>query len=420
MVRKAGQSKSRAQDFADRAAFWLTVAAVTGGAVTLAAWLALGREFDFALERTVTVMVIACPHALGLAIPLVVAVVTSMSAKRGLLIRNRTAFESAFRLDTIVFDKTGTLTKGEFEVSEVAALGGADRAEVLRLAASVERESEHRIAAAVVKKAEEEDVGTLEIEGFEAVPGKGARAVIDGQEAAVGSVSLIEGHEGEEAESAGSLRDEARRAIERMEGKGMTTVVVLSGGGIVGVIGLSDTIREGSRRAVGDLKGMGFGIALITGDSEAAAEAVAGELGIDEFYAGVLPDKKSERIAELQREGRKVAMVGDGVNDAPALARADVGIAIGTGTDVAVETADVVLVEDDPRDVVGVVSLSRATRRKMWQNLVWATGYNLVALPLAAGVLYGQGIVLAPAMGALIMSLSTVIVAVNARLLRVG
>ncbi len=408
MVREAGRSKSRAQDFADKAAFWLTVIAVTAGAVTLSSWLFLGEDFEFALERMVTVMVITCPHALGLAIPLVIAVITALSARNGLLIRNRTAFESAQRLDTIVFDKTGTLTKGEFGVSDVISLGDWNREEILACAASIENESEHTIARGIVKKAKEEDLQLYEIEHFEALTGKGAKAFIQGKEVLVGNPSLLE--------QANGVSDEQRKTIENTGSQGKTTVIVLSGGKVQGLITLSDVIRKESRKAVRDLKDMGYQIAMITGDNENTAKSVARELGIEKYFAGVLPDEKSERIKQLQNEGKKVAMVGDGINDAPALAQADVGIAIGAGTDVAVETADVILVENDPEDVVDIISLSRLTRRKMKQNLAWAAGYNVIAIPLAAGILYRQGIVLAPAVGALIMSLSTVIVAVNAKL----
>lgn len=409
MVRKAGESKSRAQDFANKAAFWLTLIAVTVGAVTIGSWLIIGKEFVFALERMVTVMVITCPHALGLAIPLVIAVVTSLSAKNGLLIRNRTAFEAALKLDTVVFDKTGTLTEGKFGVSEVISFGDWSREELLRRAASLENESEHSIARGIVKKALGEGLDLYAVESFEAIPGKGAKAVVDGKEILVGNKSLVK---------EGNISEAAKSRIDEVSSQGVTTVIVISGGEVQGVIGLSDVIREESREAIKKLRDMGFQIVMITGDNEATARSVAEELGIDRYFSEVLPDQKSEKIKELQREGRKVAMVGDGVNDAPALAQADVGIAIGAGTDVAVETADVVLVENDPQDVVDTVFLSRITRKKMKQNLAWATGYNVVAIPLAAGVLYSQGIVLAPAVGALVMSLSTVIVAINARLVK--
>ena len=407
LVKKAGESKSRAQAFADRAAFWLTVVAVTVGAATLVSWLFYGKEFVFALERMVTVMVITCPHALGLAIPLVIAVIISLSAKNGLLIKNRTAFETAFKLDTMVFDKTGTLTKGEFGVSEVVSLGDWSEDEVLKMAASIEKESEHSIAKAIVKKAGEEEIQLEEVKNFEAIPGRGAKAQVKGKEVLAGNESLLKELE--------SVPEKTKDAIEKISSKGMTTVVVIAGGKVIGVIGLSDIVRDESRSAIRDLKDMGFTIAMITGDNEATAKSVAEDLGIDEYFAEVLPEEKSEKIKQLQEKGNKVAMVGDGVNDAPALAQADLGIAIGAGTDVAAETADVILVESDPQDAADIVSLSRLTRKKMKQNLAWATGYNVIAIPLAAGILYNQGVVLAPAVGALVMSLSTVIVAINAR-----
>jgi Cu2+-exporting ATPase len=410
LVKQAGESKSKVQDFADKAAFWLTLASVTVGAVTLASWLILGKEFVFALERMVTVMIITCPHALGLAIPLVIAVITSISAKNGLLIRNRTAFEGALRLDTIVFDKTGTLTKGTFGVSDVISLGEWSREEIMKNAASVENESEHSIARGIVEKAKEENLELQEIEHFEALPGKGAKALIAGKQIFVGNTSLLE--------EADSVSEEQKRRIQGISAQGKTTVLVLSDRKIQGLIGLSDIIREESKEAVKDLKDMGYQIAMITGDNQETAKSVADELRIEKYFAEVMPEEKPEKIKELQNEGKKVAMVGDGVNDAPALAQADVGIAIGAGTDVAVETADVILVENDPKNVVDTISLSRMTRKKMKQNLAWATGYNVIAIPLAAGVLYNYGIILAPAVGALVMSLSTVIVAINAKLVK--
>jgi Cu2+-exporting ATPase len=410
LVKQAGESKSRTQDFADRAAFWLTIIAISVGIVTLASWLILGKEFVFSLERMVTVMVVTCPHALGLAIPLVIAVITALSAQNGLLIRNRTSFETAFQLNTIVFDKTGTLTRGEFGVSEVVSVENWSRKKLLESAASIEKESEHSIAKAIVRKADEENLKLHDIENFEALPGKGAKAIIEGGEVFVGNKSMLQEVTG--------VTEKAKNEIENISSKGMTTVIVISGGKVQGVIGLSDLIRDESRSAIEDLKGMGFEIAMITGDNEPTAQFVAEKLGIDKYFAEVLPDEKSDKIKELQKNGKKVAMVGDGVNDAPALAQADLGIAIGAGTDVAVETADVVLVENDPEGVMDIISLSRLTRKKMKQNLAWATGYNIIAIPLAAGILYNQGIVLAPAVGALIMSFSTVIVAVNAKLVK--
>ncbi len=409
LVRTAGESKSKAQSFANKAAFWLTLIAVTAGVVTLISWLMLGKEFVFALERMVTVMVITCPHALGLAIPLVIAVITALSAQNGLLIRNRTAFESARNLQTIVFDKTGTLTKGEFGVSDIISLGDWSEDDLLRKVASVEINSEHTIAKGIVKKAKEKNLKLSKVEKFEAIAGKGAKAQIEGEKIFVGSKGIFD--------IANVKSVEAEKKMEEIASQGKTIVFVISGKKIQGIIGLSDIIRDESKEAVGKMKDLGLEMAMITGDNNATAKYVAGELGLDTYFAEVLPDKKSEKIKQLQRQGKKVAMVGDGVNDAPALAQADVGIAIGAGTDVAVETADVILVKNDPRNVVDIIALSRATQRKMVQNLVWATGYNIFAIPLAAGVLYKYGIILAPAVGALVMSLSTIIVAINARLI---
>jgi len=409
LVRTASESKSRAQGFANKAAFWLTLIAITAGTVTLIAWIILGKEFVFALERMVTVMVITCPHALGLAIPLVIAVITALSAQNGLLIRNRTAFENARNLQTIVFDKTGTLTKGEFGVSDIISLGDWSEDDLLRKVASIETNSEHTIAKGIVKKAKEKNLKLSKVEKFEAIAGKGAKAQIEGEEIFVGSKGIFD--------VANVKSVEAEKRMEEIASQGKTIVFVISGKKIQGIIGLSDIIRDESKEAAGKLKDLGLEMAMITGDNNATARYVAGELGLDTYFAEVLPDKKSEKIKQLQRQGKKVAMVGDGVNDAPALAQADVGIAIGAGTDVAVETADVILVKNDPRNVVDVIALSRATQRKMVQNLVWATGYNIFAIPLAAGVLYKYGIILPPAVGALVMSLSTIIVAINARLI---
>ena len=398
---------------------WLTVIALTAGGVTLAAWLGTGSEFSFALERMVTVMVITCPHALGLAIPLVVAVSTGISAREGLLVRDRSAFERARALDAVVFDKTGTLTEGRFGVADVVPLARAgatvgsgdpqfDEDEILRLAASLESRSEHPIAAGIVRGAEERGVDYGAPESFEAIPGKGARARVDGREVAVVSPGYLVEH---------GLAGEDERWGERA-GQGPTVVYLLLDGEPVGALALADVIRPESRDAVDRLKAMGVRVVMLTGDAEEVARWVADELGLDEYFAEVLPDEKSARIRELKERGWKVAMTGDGVNDAPALVEADV--AIGAGTDVAIESADIVLVKSDPRDVTELVELARATYRKMVQNLAWATGYNVVAIPLAAGVLVGAGILLSPAVGAALMSVSTVIVAVNARLLGRG
>jgi Cu2+-exporting ATPase len=409
MVRRAGESKSHAQGIADRAAFWLTLIAIGAGLITLFTWLASGQEFVFALERMVTVMVITCPHALGLAVPLVIAMITTVSAKRGLLIRQRTQFEGARSLDVVVFDKTGTLTRGRFGVTDIVAFGDWDEDMVLRRAAGVEQNSEHSIGRGIARKAEERNLRAGRVEKFEALPGKGAKASVDGEMVYVGNLGI-----------AGEIAAETGDAGERMKdlaSQGKTVVLVATEAGPKGLIALADEIRDESREAIRQLKQRGIEVAMITGDNEATAARVARDLDIETYFSGVLPDKKSEKVRELQDRGKKVAMVGDGVNDAPALAQADLGIAIGAGTDVAMETADVVLVDSDPGDVLNVISLSDLTRRKMLQNLAWATGYNVVAIPLAAGVLYQYGIILPPALGALIMSVSTVIVAVNARLI---
>jgi Cu2+-exporting ATPase len=410
LVEQASASKSRAQGLADKAAFALTVIALVAGGATLAAWLVLGQRFAFALERMVTVMVITCPHALGLAVPLVVAMITAVSARNGLLIRRRIQFENARNLDTIVFDKTGTLTRGQFGVSDVVSFGDWSRDDLLRKAASIEQNSEHSIARGIVRKAREEGLKLASIADFDSIPGQGAKATVEGEEVYVGNMRIVE--------TARADIGQVSVKVDEIASQGKTIVLVISGGKVQGLIALADIIREESKQAVAMLKDLHLQIAMITGDNEATARYVAKELGLDAYFAEVLPDKKSEKIKELQGQGRRVAMVGDGVNDAPALAQADVGIAIGAGTDVAIETADIILVENDPRDVADVILLSRLTNRKMVQNLVWATGYNVIAIPLAAGVLYGYGIVLPPAAGALVMSLSTIIVAINARLIR--
>ncbi len=409
LVREASESKSRVQDFADRAAFWLTIIAITAGTVTIVSWLILGKEFVFALERMVTVMVITCPHALGLAIPLVIAVITGLSAQNGLLIRNRTAFENAYNLQTIVFDKTGTLTKGEFGVTDIISFADWSEEDLLRKVASIEINSEHAIAEGIIKKAKEKNLALYKVEKFESISGKGAKAQVEGEEIYIGNKRILE--------KAKVKSDEADEKINEIASQGKTIVLVISKEKVQGIIGLADIIRSESIEAVKKLKALGFEVAMITGDNKATAEYVAKEIGLDIYFAEVLPDKKSEKIKELQKQGKTVAMVGDGVNDAPALAQADVGIAIGAGTDVAIETADVILVDNDPRGVADVISLSRITQRKMKQNLAWAAGYNIFAIPLAAGILYNYGIILTPAVGAIIMSLSTVIVAVNARLI---
>ena len=410
LVREAQASQSRTQNLADRAAYWLTLIALTAGALTFGAWYAgLGESFVFSLERTVTVMVITCPHALGLAIPLVVAVSTGLGAQRGLLIRDRAAFERARDLDTVVFDKTGTLTEGRFGVTDVLVFEATGEDEVIRQAAAVEQSSEHPIAAGILRAAEDRGLDVPDAADFEAITGKGVRATVDGAEVRVLSPG-----------AADEAVEWPAHDAETLGAQGKTVVYVVRDGVALGALALADVIREESREAIRTLHDLGIDVVMLTGDNERVARWVAEELGLDRVIAEVLPDEKSQVIKDLQAEGRLVAMTGDGVNDAPALATADVGIAIGAGTDVAVETADIVLVESDPRDAVDVIRLAQATYRKMVQNLWWATGYNVVAIPLAAGVLATAGIVLSPAMGAVLMSLSTVIVAVNARFLHLS
>jgi Cu2+-exporting ATPase len=408
LVRRAQQTRSRTQDLANRAAMWLTVIAIAAGATTLVAWLVGGRTFDFALERMVTVMVITCPHALGLAVPLVVAVSTAISARNGLLIRDRAAFERARALDAVVFDKTGTLTEGRFGVTDVISLDGRSETDVLRFAAALESRSEHPIAAGIVRAATERGISYPAASEVSAIPGKGARGKLEGVEVNVVSPGFLR----ERSQSVSDAR------VARVAEQGKTVVYVLVDSNVVGAIALADIIRPESREALQRLKQMGIRAMMLTGDSQPVARWVAHELDLDEYFAEVLPDQKAAKIREIKARELTVAMVGDGVNDAPALVEADVGIAIGAGADVAIESADIVLVRSDPRDVPAIVGLARATYRKIVQNLWWATGYNAVAVPLAAGVLYrATGILLSPALGAVFMSVSTVIVAVNAQLL---
>ncbi len=409
LVSQSQESKSRTQDLANRAAFILTVIALTVGAVTLLAWLSYGREFVFAIERSVTVMVITCPHALGLAIPLVVAVSTSLAAKSGLLIRERQAFERARNLQAVVFDKTGTLTEGRFGVTDIISFSEMAQDEVLRLAASLESNSGHPIAQGVYNSAVEKDIELAKVEGFESIAGKGVKGTVEGRELMMVSPGYLQ-ENGIEVKAGGEK-------IEQVQQQGKTVVFLLDGEEPLGAVALADIIRSESREAIEQLKNMGVNCMMLTGDNRFVAKWVAEELKLDDYFAEVLPHQKAEKIKEVQ-EQYVVAMVGDGVNDAPALVQADVGIAIGAGTDVAVESADIVLVKNDPRDAVDIISLSRKTYSKMFQNLLWATGYNAFAIPLAAGVAYSWGILLSPAVGAILMSLSTVIVAINARLLK--
>ncbi|HIQ30839.1 MAG TPA: heavy metal translocating P-type ATPase [Aquifex aeolicus] len=410
LVQEAQESKTRLQDMADRVAFYLTIAAIGIGSLSFILWVLVGDDVRFAVERAVTVMVIACPHALGLAIPLVVAISTSFSAKNGILVRNRLALETIKGVDAVMFDKTGTLTEGRFGVTDVFSKGMSEN-ELLALAAAVERSSEHVIALAVVEEAEKRGMSVENAADVKAVPGKGIVGRVDGRDVAVGTVLLME-------ELDVSMDGDVIEATKKLESQGKTTIFVAVDGRLVGCVALADKVREESLQAVRELKSMGKRVVMITGDSEKVALYVAQKLGVDEVFARVLPHQKEEKVKELQSRGMKVAMVGDGVNDAPALARADVGVAIGSGTDVAVESADIILVKSDPRDVVKVMELSRTTVRKMIQNLLWATGYNVITVPLAAGVAAPVGIILKPAVGAVFMSLSTVIVAVNAMLMK--
>ena len=407
MVRQAQASRSRTQDLANRAAQWLTYTALSVGAVTLIAWLAVGQSFNFSLARMVTVMVITCPHALGLAVPLVVAVSTSLAAGNGLLIRDRAAFERARNLQAIVFDKTGTLTEGRFGVSHIVELASRSEQDVLRLAAGLESQSSHPIAAGIVAFARARDLRLGQVTEFENLPGKGAQARVDGRRIQVVSPGYLR------AESIELASDEPNKLM----AQGKTVVFVLEDGAPIGAIALGDVIRPESRQAIDHLKGMGIQCMMLTGDGRAVAQAVAAELGLDDFFAEVLPHEKAAKIKQVKSRGLSVAMVGDGVNDAPALVESDLGIAIGAGTDVAIQSADIVLVRSDPRDVADIMALSRATYSKMIQNLLWATGYNAFAIPLAAGAAYSVGVVLTPAFGAALMSLSTIIVAINAQLL---
>jgi Cu2+-exporting ATPase len=411
LVEQAQTSRSRAQALADRAAFLLTVIAIVAGGVTLVVWLALGAPGAFAVERVVAVLVVACPHALGLAVPLVIAISTTLGARSGLLVRDRRGLEEARHLTTVVFDKTGTLTRGEFRVVDIGTDGSLDLDDALAIAASVERDSEHTIAQGIVKSAEERNLVVPTATQFEAIPGHGVRAVVDGREFHMGGPAMLRRLH---VAPAGDVRAVAERAAAR----GQASVYLLTSTTAIAVFAVADAVRPESSEAIRRLHDQGIEIVMLTGDAKAVAEAVAADLGIDKVFAEVLPGDKVNKIQELKTEGKRVAMVGDGVNDAPALVTADVGIAIGAGTDVAVEAGDVVLVRSDPRDVPRIIALSRATYRKMVQNLWWAAGYNVFAIPLAAGILVNQGILLPPAVAAVLMSASTVIVALNAQLLR--
>jgi Cu2+-exporting ATPase len=405
LVRQAQESRSRTQDFANRAAALLFYVAVAVGAITYVVWAVVGNA-QFALTRTVTVLVIACPHALGLAIPLVVALSTSITAKSGILIRDRKAFEMVKDVNAVVFDKTGTLTTGQFGVSDVVSY--ISEGELLRLTASVEKNSEHIIAKAIVDYASKKSAKVPKAQDFKAIPGKGAQGKVEGKEVYVGSPNLLK-----------ELNIEANdEKILALQEAGKTVAFTVVDGKLAGAFALADKVREESRGAVQDLKATGVKVYMLTGDAEAVAKGVSKELNIDDYFAQVLPDQKAEKIKSLKEKGYRVAMVGDGINDAPALVTADVGIAIGAGTDVAIESADIILVKNDPRDVPKVADLSKKTYSKMVQNLWWAAGYNIFAIPLAAGILANFGVIIDPAVGAILMSLSTVLVAINSQTLR--
>ncbi len=407
LVEEAQASKSKTQNLADRFATWLTIIALSGGFITLLVWLGVTNlGFEFALERAVTVMVIACPHALGLAVPLVVAVSTSLSARNGLLIRNRASFERSRGINAIIFDKTGTLTEGKFGVTDIVPLSSEyGENDVLKYAASLESYSEHPIAKGVVNSAKE----TFDVENFKSIPGKGIQGKINTKNVEVVSPGYLK-----------ELNlDISNEKIDKLLSEGKTIVFVIIEGQLKGVLALADIIREESREAIKEFKDMGVQCIMITGDRKEVAEWVSKEIGLDKYYAEVLPQEKAEKVREIQSEGLIVAMTGDGINDAPALAQADIGIAIGAGTDVAIEAGDVVLVRSNPLDAVYIIKLAKSTYKKMFQNLAWGAGYNIFAIPIAAGVLYSFGILLTPAAGVILMSLSTIIVAFNSRTLKI-
>jgi Cu2+-exporting ATPase len=405
LVTEAQNSTSGTQILADRAAFYLTFIAIGAAIVTGIAWTLAGQSTAFILERIVTVLVVACPHALGLAIPLVVAIATSLAAKNGLLVRRRSALETARAIDIVLFDKTGTLTEGKQSITDIVAIG--DKNTLLQLAASIESESEHSIGRAITAEAKTRELRMLAATELSVLPGRGVRAIVSGATVYAGSARLV-----------ADLQAVVPKAIEQATASGNTIVYVVKETTVIGVITLGDALRSQSRAAVTSLRADGKRVAMLTGDSHEAAAQIAAELGITEYYAEILPEHKVDIIKKLESKGDKVAMVGDGVNDAPALAQATIGIAIGAGTDVAIESADIVLAASDPQSVAKIMTLSKVTYRKMQQNLAWAVGYNALALPLAAGVIAPLGFVLSPAFGAVLMSASTIIVAANAQFLR--
>jgi Cu2+-exporting ATPase len=411
LVADAQRSKSRAQVLADRAAQLLTGVAIAAALLTMIAWQLVGAPIDFSIVRVVTVLVIACPHALGLAVPLVVAISTTLGARAGLLVRDRRGLEQARLVDTVIFDKTGTLTLGEFRVVELTVADGVRANDALRIAAAIERESEHPIARGIVKSAEDRGLEVPRANDFRNLTGRGVTARVENVEYQLGGPVLLQS-------AAATVPDVLARAAETAAQRAQSAIYLVRGSAVLAVFAVADAVRPESREAIAALHARGIEVAMLTGDARAVADAVAKDLRIDTVFAEVLPEDKASKVEELQRRGRKVAMVGDGVNDAPALAMADIGIAIGAGTDVAVEAGHIVLVRSDPRDIPRIVTLSRATYRKMVQNLWWAAGYNIFAIPLAAGVLASRGILLTPALGAVLMSASTVIVAINAQLLK--
>ncbi|MEK3822170.1 heavy metal translocating P-type ATPase [Cytobacillus sp. FSL W8-0315] len=408
MVKEAQESKSKTQDLSNRAAKWLFYIALIAGILTLIGWLITGFTFNYALERMVTVMIIACPHALGLAVPLVIANSTAISAKKGLLIRNRTQFEEARRINTVVFDKTGTLTKGEFGITDIILSNKYDENTVLKVVASLESQSEHPIARGILNSVKDKELTISEPDEFEYMQGKGIKGRVDGKEVL--------------AVSPGYMKTQKipypEEKYKKLSSDGKTVIFAIIDGEFAGMLALADQIRESAMKAIIELKEMNIESIMLTGDNNQVANYVGNEIGVDKVYAEVLPHEKASKINEIRQGNKKVAMTGDGVNDAPALANADLGIAIGAGTDVAIETADVILVNSNPKDVVEIINLSRKTYRKMIQNLWWGAGYNIIAIPLASGMLYKLGFVLSPAVGAVLMSLSTIIVAINAKLLR--
>lgn len=410
LVAEASKSKSQAQVLADKAAFYLTIIAIMSSVSTFIVWLLI-KDINFALERAVTVLIITCPHALGLAVPLVVSISAALSAKNGILIYRRIGLEAARKLDVVLFDKTGTLTKGEHGVADIVAASSYTKEDVLRLVASLEQGSEHAVGKAIVYEAKKQKVNLFKFKAFKALPGLGITGIVQGKKYIAAGQSYIE-------ENNVTIPQQIKNQIINLSSNGHTVVHLIAGSKVIGAIGLMDIIKPESSQAIDSLAKMGIQTIMITGDSDEAASHAASQMGVLKYFSQVKPEDKAEKVRHLKKAGLKVAMVGDGINDAPALAAADIGIAMGAGTDIAIKSADIILVKSDPRDVVKAINLSKATYKKMLQNLVWATGYNVLAIPLAAGLLAGYGIILSPAVGAVLMSVSTIIVALNAQLLR--